>query len=125
MEAPTLFRTFVGKILITRDAAHLAHWRALGEGSYARHIALDEFYTAVLEQIDEIVEVYQGKFGIIGDVPFPARPTGDVVAHLAAECDWIAEQRNAISGGNSALGNLLDELCGIYMRSLYKLRNLK
>lgn len=123
--APTLFRTFVGKVLITRDAAHMAHWKAQGEGSYARHVALDEFYTAILSQIDAIVEVYQGRFGIVGDILFPARPTGDIANHISAECDWIAEQRNAICGGNAAIGNLLDELCGIYMRSLYKLRDLK
>ena len=124
--APTLFRTFVGRVLITRDAAHMAHWKALGDGSYARHVVLDEFYGAILEKLDEIVEVYQGGFWTMEDVLFPGRPHADnIVNHIGAECGWISENKMAISGGNAAIGNLLDELCGIYMRSLYKLRNLK
>ncbi len=118
---PTLFKTFVGRVLATRNAAHIAHWNST---SHARHVALDEFYSGILDQLDAIVESYQGKFGLVGDVPHHPPPNGDILSHMVVEREWIADNKQAISGGNDALANLVDEMCAIYMKQAYKLRHL-
>ena len=63
---------FVGRMFAIRDAAHLAHWAAKGEGSFARHKALGKFYEVLIDKLDAYIEAYQGYFGLIGPVkPIP------------------------------------------------------
>lgn len=115
----------IAKTFGTRDYAHQQHLAAKGEGSYARHVALGEFYAALVDQVDEIVEVYQGFRHIVSvgyRVPLPEL---DIVEHLKAEAEWIAANRNEIADGIPSVLNLVDELHGIYGRTLYKLRNLR
>lgn len=120
---PTLIKTFTAKILATRNAAHIAHWATK---SYAQHVALDEFYGAILDKIDEIVEVYQGGYELIPLIGAAIAPVkdGPIIEHLSFELQWIRDNRSGICGDNAALCNLVDEMSAIYMRTLYKLRNL-
>jgi DNA-binding ferritin-like protein len=103
-----------------RNAAHLAHWTATGEGSFARHEALGEFYEELITQLDKYVEAHQGAFGIALD-----KPAEDVVDTMRKDMLWITEHRGEISRGVPALENILDELAGLHMRTLYKLENLR
>jgi hypothetical protein len=118
---PVLIKTFTGRVLATRNAAHIAHWKS---PRYGMHVALDEFYTEILDQVDEIVEIYQGSFGLIGEIEIPiARPTS-ILDHITGECAWIKASRDEISGGDQAIANKLDEMCAVYMRTAYKLKHL-
>jgi Family of unknown function (DUF5856) len=115
----------VGRVLATRDGSHLAHWATK---TYASHVALNEFYDAVLDQIDSIVEKYQGTFGLIGNVKTATVPSTDVAAflgHLEAEMNWIANERDKLSKGSQALANQIDEIVAVYAQAIYKLRFLK
>ena len=42
----------IAKTFRTRDAAHLAHWAAKGEGSDAKHRTLGDFYEALIDKVD-------------------------------------------------------------------------
>lgn len=103
-----------------RDATHLAHWRATGEGSYARHQALGEFYDGLLDKLDEYVETHQGAFGLVA-----GGSDGDSLEAIRKEMLWLTEHRGEIARGVPALENLLDELVGLHLRTLYKLENLR
>lgn len=104
-----------------RDQAHIAHWRATGEGSYARHQALGEFYDGLLSKLDEYVETHQGAFGLVsGDTA-----KDDTLESIRREMLWLTEHRGDIAHDVPALENLLDELAGFYLRALYKLENLR
>lgn len=103
-----------------RNTAHLAHWAATGEGSFARHQALGEFYEALIEQLDKYVEAHQGAFG-----PAVKEPAEDATAALRQDMLWITEHRAEIARGVPALENILDELVGLHLRTLYKLENLR
>ena len=59
---------FVMKALHARTNAHVLH---LKSRSYARHVALGDFYDALVDLLDGYVEAYQGAFGIIEDYPGP------------------------------------------------------
>jgi DNA-binding ferritin-like protein len=117
----------IARVFATRNAAHIAHWKAKGIGSYAKHVALGEFYEAILDQLDEIVEVHQGAFGLIDAVNFPgvtASPSG-IVEHIKEEAQWLEENRSDIADGVCAIENQVDELTAIYLKSYYKLKNLQ
>lgn len=116
-----MIETLVARIFATRDAVHLEHWRTK---SFSQHEALGAFYGDLISAIDEIVEVYQGRKGLIGEVTTAARPSGSLVGHLNAEVDWIKANRDKIAEGIPSLANLLDEVHGTYARTIYKLRFL-
>lgn len=123
-----MIEELVSRVFTTRNAVHLAHWKAKGEGSYARHQALGDLYDGLTDKIDGIVEMYQGAFGLIGD---PRPKTTEFVAadklisHLEDEADWIQENTEEIADGSRAIENAIDELAGLYLSSLYKLKILR
>lgn len=120
-----MIEELVGRVFATRNAVHLAHWAAKGDGSFARHMALGELYDNLIDQIDKVVEMYQGAFGLIDKVPPRQVNVSDIIAHLNDEVEWIETNMTEISGGIRALENTLQDLSGIYYTSIYKLTNLK
>jgi len=120
-----MIEQLVSRVFYARNVAHFEHWRATGAGSFSKHMALGEFYNEVIEAIDDLVEAYQGAFKLIGNIPAPETVKGDVLALLEADADWIEEHHEDICEGNRAVGNLIDTLTGVYLSTIYKLRNLK
>jgi hypothetical protein len=116
-----MIEELVSRTFAARDVAHREHHRAT---SYAQHVTLNEFYEAIVNQIDEIVECYQGQFGLIGDYQVETSPVSNITTWLMAELDWINTNREGIANGNPSIGNLIDGLTGIYQRSIYKLAHL-
>ncbi len=119
-----MIEQLVSRVFYTRNAAHLAHWKTK---SFAQHDALGDFYPAIIDNIDTIVEAFQGYHALIAQVqprPGPMLPN-DMVEHLMDEVEWIEENREKIAKDCSAIENLIDNLSGTYMSALYKLRNLK
>jgi hypothetical protein len=109
----------IDKMFAIRNAAHIEHWKT---DSYARHVALGDFYEEVIELTDKYVEAHQGTFGIIGDVEGENK---DVAKIIHDEIIWLHENRETIAQGIPALENIIDELSGLHMKTLYKLENLK
>lgn len=117
-----MIEELVARVFHTRNAAHLAHWAT---SSDAEHRALGEFYDALIDRIDRIVEMYQGAFGKIGK-PLLSRPApaADLRAHIKTEAAWIESNRTKIADGVCAIENAVDELTGVYLKAFYKLSNL-
>lgn len=116
-----MIEKLVAKVFATRNAAHLAHWRTK---SYAQHVALGDFYDGLPGKIDTIVEMHQGAFGIIDAIsPSMASPS-KIIDHIEGEAEWIAANRDDIAGDNAAIGNAVDDLHGLYLTTIYKLKNL-
>lgn len=103
----------------TRDASHLAHWATK---SYAQHEALGDLYDDIISATDKLVEAHQGLFGL---VKTEAKSGEEVVKLLKSDIIWLTENREEITRGVPALGNLLDELTEVYLKALYKLQNLR
>lgn len=106
----------------TRDAAHRAHWATK---SYAEHMALGDFYEALPDAVDELIECYQGQFGLVGDftVDLPLGG-GGIIARLRDDVDWLQATRDDVCKEDNAILNLHDAIVGLYLRTLYKLENL-
>lgn len=120
-----MIEQLISRVFYARNLAHFEHWRATGTGSYAKHQALGSFYDEVIEAIDDLVEAYQGAFDLIGNIPAPEVAKGDVLKVLEADAAWIEENHEDICQGNRAVANLIDSVTGLYLSTIYKLRNLK
>lgn len=116
-----MIEELIARVFATRNATHLLH---LKTNSYAEHIALGDFYEAIVDKVDAIIECHQGVFGLIGNVK-TINKTGKAVKLLKDDLTWFNENRDQISNGVPAIDNLLQELESCYMRTIYKLENLK
>lgn len=120
-----MIEQLISRVFYARNLAHFAHWRAKGDGSFAKHMALGEFYDGVIDAVDPLVEAYQGAFDLIGNIPAPDASVGDPLKQLEADAAWIEQNHEAICRGNRAVANLIDSVTGVYLSAIYKLRNLK
>ncbi len=109
----------ITKIFKERNNSHAAHWST---NSYAQHQALGEFYESIIEILDKYVESYIGTFGKIEDIPDDVDNIGQVVRENLI---WLNENRSELSKEVPALENILDELAGLHMTTLFKLENLR
>lgn len=118
-----MIEELVSRVFATRNAAHLAHWRAK---LFAQHVALGDFYDGAIDKLDGIVEAIQGSTGkLVGNVNLNATDNrGDMASRLGDDCNWIVKNREKISQNVTAVENLLDDLCDLYLTTIYKLKNL-
>ena len=119
---------FVSKIFEARQMAHVFHLQATGDGSYALHMALDTFYNGILELNDELIEVYQGQYDIIGDYEtIEGTPSAqNAVQYFVELAQFIKDTRQmAFLPEDTHLQNIIDEIVSLVYKTLYKLKNLK
>jgi len=114
---------FVGMLFLARDVAHSVH---LNTRSYSKHVALNAFYDEIVELADKFAEAYQGKYGLIGPVSLQsAKKTGNILEFLEGQLEEIhADRYKVVDKECTALHNIIDEIEGLYMSTLYKLRFL-
>lgn len=117
----------VGTMFLAREYAHRAHLRVTGAGSYAKHVALGEFYTAIIENADSITEAYQGRHDVLVDIPYlPMPEEEDPIKVLEELLDDIEKLRyDAVDKKDTAIQNMIDEAVGTFLSTLYKLRRLR
>lgn len=114
---------FVGLLFLGRDVAHSVH---LNTRSFAKHMALQAFYEEIVDLADKFAEAYQGKYGLIGGITLQAaKKTPNVVEFLQDQMDEIESSRyKVVDKDCTALQNIIDEIVGLYLSTLYKLRFL-
>ena len=114
---------FVGQLFLARDVAHSVH---LNTKSYAKHVALNSFYDEIIEVADKFAEAYQGRHGLIGPISLmSARKNGNIIEFLEDSLSQIEEMRDkVVDKTDTALQNIIDEIVGLYLSTLYKLKNL-
>jgi len=114
----------IGLLFLARDTAHMAHLKTT---SYAKHMALGDFYSGIEELADDLTEQYQGQFGLIpvARVARTTEPTdANIVSILKDQLAQIQGGRKASVGDDSSLNNVIDEIVGLYRRTIYRLRFL-
>jgi len=119
-----MFSELASLLFMSRDFGHKAHLRTR---SLSAHTALKTFYTELTDLVDELVEAYQGRNGIV-DIPSceAADPGSDPAAILREHLQVIEGVRyQAIVKEDAPLHNIIDSICVLYLSTLYKLENLK
>lgn len=114
---------FMGQLFLARDVAHSVH---LNTKSYAKHQALGGFYDEIIELADKFAEAYQGRKGLIGPISLmSARKNGNIIEFLEDSLEQIEEMRfKVVDKTDTPLQNIIDEIVGLYLSTLYKLKNL-
>ena len=114
---------FVGTLFLARDVAHSVH---LNTRSFSKHMALNEFYDAIVDLADKFAEAYQGRHGMIGPITLmSAKKTGNVLEFLQDSLADIEKMRyDVCDKSDTALQNIIDEIVGQYLSTLYKLKFL-
>ena len=116
-----MIEELIAKVFMARNNTHIAHWKTK---SYAEHVALGDFYDETIDILDNLVECYQGNFGLIKDIPLEEAHHNGCVKCLSDHVAWIAKNRSKIARNVAALENIVDELTSLYLKTLYKLENL-
>jgi len=113
----------VGTLFLARDVAHSTH---LNTRSFAKHMALNTFYDEVIDLADKFAEAYQGRYGLIGPIALmSAKKTNNVTDFLEASLADVEEMRYKVcKKEETALQNIIDEIVGLYLSTLYKLKFL-
>jgi hypothetical protein len=114
---------FVGTLFLARDVAHSVH---LGTRSFSKHSALNEFYDNILDLTDKFAEAYQGRHGLIGPITLmSAKKTGNILEFLEDSLSEVEKMRyDVCKKEDTPLQNIIDEIVGQYLSSIYKLKFL-
>ena len=114
---------FVGTLFLARDVAHSAH---LNTRSFYKHSALNEFYEGIIDLADQFAEAYQGRHGLIGPITLmSAKKTGNIIEFLEDSLAEVEKMRyECCKKDDTPLQNIIDEIVGQYLSTLYKLKFL-
>jgi hypothetical protein len=103
--------------------AHILHFSTT---SYSAHKALQNFYENIGDLVDDFVEVFQGKYGLLTNYRPVFTLAEAPVPYMMYLKDELARCRNS---GNfpqdTELQNIADEIASLIDSTLYKLRFLK
>lgn len=117
---------FFSKLFESREMAHIYHLTVKGDmGSHAAHTALQEFYEGILEFIDEMIEVYQGQYGLLeGYETIDTSDTSskDRIEYFEELAQFIKTERKCIKSEDSHIHNIIDEAIALVYKLLYKLK---
>jgi DNA-binding ferritin-like protein len=115
---------FILTLLHAATNTHILHWRTK---SFADHMALNEFYQAMPELIDAVVEAIQGRYGMLIEYPVQYyAPAATGLEELQQLKEYVDTERH-LAGipQDSEIQNLIDEISAQIDSTLYKLTFLK
>lgn len=112
---------FVAVLLHSATATHFLH---LQSQSYAQHVALAEYYDAIVDLADKWAEAYQGAYDRITTYPSDFALAKDPVQYLQTIKRYVDAHRKELPS-DTALQNIVDEIVDLIDSTLYKLRFLK
>lgn len=117
---------FFSKLFESREMAHIYHLTVKGEmGSHAAHTALGDYYEGILGFIDEMIEVYQGQYGIIEGyetIDTSETKTKDKIEYFEELVEFVKTEKKCIKQEDSHLLNIVDEAVALIYKTLYKLK---
>jgi len=114
------------KLFESREMAHIYHLQVNGEpGSHAKHTALGDYYDGVLGFIDDLIETFQGQYGIVEEydvIDTKDTASKDTIEYFNELARFIKEERKCINAEDTHLHNIVDEVVALVYRTLYKLK---
>ena len=116
---------YVGTLMQSRNQAHIFH---LQTSSYAKHVALQEYYEGIIDLIDSLVEAYQGKYEILTDYKMigtlgDIKDEGDVASYIEKIARYCELKREKLPQ-DGFLNNIYDDIDTLLRTTHYKLDRL-
>jgi len=114
---------FVMCLLHSVTNAHILHFQT---PSFSEHMALGTFYGEIGDHVDDFVEAFQGKYGLLTKYQADYKlPPSEPVEYLNYLKDEVATLRRLPNfPQDSELQNITDEIAQLIDSTLYKLRFL-
>jgi hypothetical protein len=112
---------FLATMLHSATNTHFFHWTT---DSYAKHIALAEYYDGIVELTDSFAEAYMGKYGKFTSFPSVYHQPKDPIRYLESLQSFVKEARQDLPQ-DSELQNIIDEIADLINTTTYKLKFLK
>jgi hypothetical protein len=123
-EEQYLLTDLVMCLLHSATITHIMHWQT---ESYAQHKALAKYYEAIPNVVDDAVEAYQGKTGIIlRSFPVETEVYEDMIPLVYME--YLSQKltdNRALFGADPEIQNLVDAIADLIDSTMYKLRQFK
>lgn len=122
----TVIAEFVGLLLHSATVTHFMHLQAQGEGSYAKHIALGDYYDSIVDLVDSLAESIQGAFDEI-IAPYPPSfgvPEVDALEYLKSIRTYVRNKRVQMPQ-DSEIQNEIDSIATLINHTCYKLMQLR
>lgn len=114
---------FISRLLHGSTMIHMHHLMVTGQGSFAKHMALD-IYNDLASLADGLAEAYIGCTGIpLSFKGGSCTMGGDPVADIKALYEYVESARNSM-GSESHIQNEIDTVCTLLSSALYKLNRL-
>ena len=114
---------FVSRLLHGATMIHMHHLMVTGQGSFAKHMALD-MYNDLASAVDGLAEAYIGCTGMPLSFSGGQFTMGtDCVADVKALYEYVESARSAM-GTESHIQNEIDGICTLLSSALYKLNRL-
>ena len=113
----------VGHLFLSRNVAHSVH---LNTRSFSKHMALQTFYDEIIDLADKFAEAFQGRHGLIGPIAVPAaKKTTNIIDFLQDAVNEVEKARYEVcEKTDTPIQNIIDEIVGLYLSTLYKLKFL-
>lgn len=113
---------FTSTLFASRTQAHIYH---LQTDSYAQHVALGEYYDGIVDIVDSLTELIQGRYGIIRGYTSPAsfKEDNNTVSYFEALLKYVDMNRKSLPQ-DSNIQNTVDEVVDLIQSTLYKLKYL-
>ena len=112
---------FLATMLHSATNTHFFHWST---DSYAKHIALAEYYDGIVDLTDTFAEAYMGKYGKFTSFPSVYHQPKDPIRYMESLQSFVKEARNDLPQ-DSELQNIIDEIADLINSTTYKLKFLK
>jgi hypothetical protein len=116
---------FISKLLESREMAQVYHWTVKGDmGSHAAHLSLEAYYDGVIAFIDDIVEIYQGQYGLIEGydvIDTTDSKSKDRLDYFKETVEFVKSERTCIKAEDTHIHNIVDELIALQYKTIYKL----
>jgi hypothetical protein len=111
---------FIGTLFLARTLAHNAHLKTT---SFAEHKTLDDFYNGIVDLADSLAQKYQGRTGQRLDICVcEDEYSGDITSVLKQILDCLEGCRYQVADqSDSAIQNVIDEIVGFFLDTLYQL----
>jgi len=124
-----MFEKLISTLMASRDQAHIFHWQVTGQGSYATHKALNDYYDAVPDLVDGLVESYQGKHGIVkGYTPaeqYSEYDSSTVLKYFKGLASYVERCYDKLDAKDTYILNQIDNVKELVYSTIYKLENLQ
>lgn len=115
----------VSKLLESRLQSHIFHLRVSGKNAYEAHITLEDYYSSIVDLVDELAEVYQGKYKLF---PFEETYTITNDASLENILQYFQNLAKTVEEFEETDGFLIshiDDILSLIYKTIYKLKHLK